>query len=100
MIRRAVGPTPLASASAGTLVKDVNCNHDVVHRQRTERQHDLLVLGISAGPSGSATLDSSDIRYASTALNVATDAAGVELHGSVVTSTFGVAAGDKLRGCE
>ena len=43
---------------------------------------------------GSATLNGTDIRFASTALAVSDDSAGAELHGSVVTSAMGVAGGD------
>ncbi|SOD73576.1 parallel beta helix pectate lyase-like protein [Jatrophihabitans sp. GAS493] len=49
--------------------------------------------GISVADGATASLVNTDIRYASTALSVADDGAA-EFHGSVVTSAFGVSAGD------
>ena len=49
--------------------------------------------GINVGSGGIATLKTVNIKYASTAVS-ASDDSGVEFHGSVVTSAFGVAAGD------
>ena len=49
--------------------------------------------GISVGSGGFFDLEGTKIRYATTALSVADDAGGT-FHGSVVTSSFGVAGGD------
>ena len=52
--------------------------------------------GISVDSGGVGDLEGVDIRYASTALTVSDTAGGAVLHGSVVTSGFGVAGGSDV----